>query len=191
MTLRRPRHALGLSGTMDVRRSFSPDTDDVDVEVSSVTQHFLHDAVRRAPPWARPTRPEDDLGTPLTAGESDERRGGVVVDDLLELAFELLDEFASDGRVGGDVTDLIGLHDVHGEEFGARPRRDPRGAAQEVRVGRGAGDPDDQALAGLPGLSDGVIVEVALQRVLDPVGQPQQRQLAKRAEVAHAKVVRQ
>ena len=36
-----------------------------------------------------------------------------------------------------------------------------------------------------------MVVEVALERVLDPIGQPQQRQLTKRTEIADAKVVRQ
>jgi hypothetical protein len=106
---------------MDVRRTFSSHRDDVDVEISSVTQYLFHDAVRRSPEWTWPTRAQDDLSSALTASEGHEGRRGIVIDDLLELAFELFDELTRFGRVRGNVTDLVGLHDVHGEELGASP----------------------------------------------------------------------
>ena len=130
-----PGHTFGLTSAMDVRRSLAADRDDVHVEVARVTQHLLDDAVRRTPEGPRSTRAEDDLGSAFTAGERHERRRGVVVDDLLKLAFELLDEFARFGRVGGDVTDLVGLDDVHREEFGSGPstRSAPHGAGGRRR----------------------------------------------------------
>ena len=116
---------------MDVRRSLAADRDDVDVEVAGVAQHLLDDTVRRAPERAGSTRAEHDLRSALTSRKRDERRRGVVVDDFLKLAFELVDEFARVGRVGGDVTNLVGLDDVHGEQFGPGSRGDASGAAKE------------------------------------------------------------
>ena len=49
-----------------------------------------------------------------------------------------------------------------------------------------AGDGDDDALAGLPGVGDLVVGAVLGQRGVDLVGEPQQRQLAQRGEVAAA-----
>ena len=54
--------------------------------------------------------------------------------------------------------DRARVDDVHGEELGAGARGDARRAAQQGLVGVGAGDRDDEALAGLPGLGDVVVV---------------------------------
>ena len=57
-----------------------------------------------------------------------------------------------------------------------------------VAAGR-AGDRDDDPLAGLPRPVDAVGLAVLLERLVDPVGDPQQRELAQRAEVARPEVV--
>ncbi len=53
------------------------------------------------------------------------------------------------------------------------------------------GERDDDAFAGGPGRRDAVRRAVALERLVDTVGQPQQRQLAQGREVARAEVVRE
>ena len=52
-----------------------------------------------------------------------------------------------------------------------------------------AGEGDDDPLAGLPRPGDAVAIAVVLQRVVDAVGDPQQRQLAQRRQVAGPEVV--
>ncbi len=54
-----------------------------------------------------------------------------------------------------------------------------------------AGDGDDDAFAGLPGVGDLVVGAVLGQRGVDLVGQPQQREFAQRGQVAPAEVVGQ
>ena len=67
--------------------------------------------------------------------------------------------------------------------------RDPRGAADEpLAVGR-AGERDEDALARLPGLLDPVPLAVLGEALVDPVGEPEQRELAQRGEVARPEVV--
>ena len=88
-----PGHALGLSSTMHVRWALSAHGDDVDVEVARVANTFSTTpfaGARRASADSHPGR----SGFPFTASKGHERGRGVVVDDLLELALELLDEFA-------------------------------------------------------------------------------------------------
>ena len=67
--------------------------------------------------------------------------------------------------------------------------RDAR-AHQRLRL-RAAGHRDHDALAGLPGGGDVLVGAVLRQRGVDLVGQPQQRQLAQRGQVAGAEVVGQ
>ena len=59
-------------------------------------------------------------------------------------------------------------------------RRSPSGAP---------GERDDDPLARLPGPVDAVALAVLLQRLVDAVGDPEQRELAQRAEVAGPEVV--
>ena len=65
-------------------------------------------------------------------------------------------------------------------------RRDPGCAAHQGLRLRAAGEGDDDTFAGLPGVGDLVLGAVLLERLVDLVGQPQQRQLAQRGEVADA-----
>ena len=74
--------------------------------------------------------------------------------------------------------------DVHHHQFGARLRRDARCPAhQSLRFGA-TGDGHDDTLACLPGGGDLLLGAVLLQRRVDLVGQPQQRKLTQRGQVA-------
>ena len=88
--------------------------------------------------------------------------------------------------------EAVGPGDVHGEQVAAAgPGGDPRRAADE-RLALGAtGERDDHPLPGLPGAGDVVLLAVLLEGVVDPVGGPEQRQLAQGVEVAGPEVVRQ
>ena len=91
----------------------------------------------------------------------------------------------------GDARQAVAAHDVHDHQLGAGLRCDARCPAhQGFRLGA-AGDRDDDALAGLPGVGDLVVFAVLLQRRVDLVGQPQQGELAQCRQVALAEVVGQ
>ena len=79
--------------------------------------------------------------------------------------------------------------DVHAEQLAADAARDARGAPDDEVVAGGAGQRHDDPLPGLPHLVDAVGLEVRLELVLDPVRDPQQRQLAQRGQVARSEVV--
>ena len=86
----------------------------------------------------------------------------------------------------------VGGDDVHGEQLGAGGALGQPGAAPDQRLALGAaGDRDDDPLLGRPRLLDPVRAAVVVELVVDPVGQPQQRQLAQRGEVADPEVRRE
>ena len=58
------------------------------------------------------------------------------------------------------------------------------GAADDVVATRRAGDRDHDTLACLPRAGDAVRLAVLLERLVDAIGDPHQRELAQRAEVA-------
>ena len=90
------------------------------------------------------------------------------------------------GRPAGEA--VLRAH-VDGDQVALRPRRHPRGAAHEALAVRGARQRDDDTLARLPGPVDAVALAVVLQRVVDAIGDPEERELAQRAEVSRAEVV--
>ena len=79
--------------------------------------------------------------------------------------------------------------DVHAEQLAVGPLGDAGGPPDEVVAAGRAGEGHDHPLAGLPRLGDAVALAVLLEGVVDPVGHPQQRQLAEGAEVAGPEVV--
>ena len=67
--------------------------------------------------------------------------------------------------------------------------RHARGAPDQHVTAGSAGQRDDDPLAGLPAPLDPVVLQVLLQVLLDPVGDPEQGDLAQRGQVARAEVV--
>ena len=123
--------------------------------------------------------------------EREERLGDVVADDLVVGAAERLHQLPLPGQVGRvGAGEPVGLGDVHGEQVaagdpGGDPRRPPD---QRVALGA-AGERDDDPFPRLPGGGDVVLVPVALQSLVDLVGQPEQREFAQRGQVPGAEVV--
>ncbi len=78
---------------------------------------------------------------------------------------------------------------MDGEQIAFRPRRHARGAAHEAVAVGGARERDDDPLARLPGPVDPVPLAVVLERVVDAVGDPEERELAQGTEVPGAEVV--
>ena len=85
----------------------------------------------------------------------------------------------------------VGRPHVDAEQLTAGAHRHAGRAPQHVLAARRAGDRDDHPLAGLPGPGDAVQLAVLLERLVDPVGHPHQRELAEGAEVPVPEVVGQ
>ena len=135
---------------------------------------------------------DDDLGGVDAAGEVEDRLGDVVADDVVEGAAELLDQLAlaRQGRRVG-VGEPVGREHVH-----ARAARRRRRGRRSGRRGGAAVSPSGPPVSATTTRSRvGQVAAmpcsraVALEGLVDPVGQPQQRQLAQGGEVADAEVV--
>ena len=153
-----------------------------------------HRAAEQLLPARAVARAEHDLRGVLRPGQLDEGGGDVVARDLAVLAAELLEQLALLGHHSPptarrpDVRPGVG-DDVDADQLALGPLGDAGGPADQV-VGAGrAGEGDDDPLAGLPRAGDAVALAVVLQRVVDAVGDPQQRQLAQRRQVAGPEVV--
>jgi hypothetical protein len=85
----------------------------------------------------------------------------------------------------------VTARDVDGVQFptGA-PARDPRGPPHQRGPLGPAREGHDDPFAGGPRRLDPLLGPVAFQPLVDPVGQPEQRELAQRGEVPRAEVVR-
>ncbi len=96
-------------------------------------------------------------------------------DDVVDGAAEFADELALRGeRSVVRLREAVVDGDMDADEFATDAARHARRAPDE-RVATGdAGEPDDHPLAGLPRFGDAVGVEVAGERFLDAVGDPQQ-----------------
>ncbi len=164
------------------------------VDRSRQPDHAVDDrATEQFPPARTGSRAEDDLGGVLGSREVDQRPRDVVAVDAPVFAPELLDEPALGGHprhrrlVAGRQA---GVRDhVHADQLALGPLGDAGCPAHEViRVGR-TGQGDDDPLAGLPRPGDAMTVAVLVQGVVDPVGDPQQRQFTQRRQVARPEVV--
>ena len=78
---------------------------------------------------------------------------------------------------------------VDAQQFALRPARHARGPAHEVLTARRARERDDDPLSRLPRGGDAVVLHVLLEALVDLVGDPEQRELAQRREVAGPEVV--
>lgn len=136
---------------------------------------------------------EHDLGGVDTPGEREECRGYVVADDVVERTAEVLDEGALSGEfLGRRGGQSVTAGDVDGEDLAAGALGGHPGRAADERTALGsAGEPYDDAFASLPGGADVVFAAVLLEVLVDPVGDPEQGELAQSGEVARAEVVGQ
>ncbi len=165
--------------------------DHVDVEGGGQPDDVVDD---RSPRQLRPpgaaARAQDELGGPLRLGEVDERGGDVSAGDPVVRAPELEEQgrvFLQQGRGGFGKSVVIA--DVDPEEVALRAGGHAGGPPDELLPARRAGEGDHHPFPGFPRADDPVRRHVALQRVLDPVGDPEQRQLAQGGQVADAEVV--
>ncbi len=114
----------------------------------------------------------------------------VCPDDLAVRPTQLFDELALPvEHLGGSARQAVLRTHVDGQQVTLRAGRHAGRAAHEALAVRGAGQGDHNSLARLPGPVDPVALAVVLQRVVDAIGDPEERELAQRAEVPRAEVV--
>ncbi len=90
--------------------------------------------------------------------------------------------------LAGEPVDVAHM-DTH--QLGVAASGHAGGPADQPITAERAGQRDDDPLAGLPRLGDPMTLPVLLEAFVDPIGDPQQRQLSERREVADAEVVGQ
>ena len=150
-----------------------------------------HRAARQLAPARPAARAEHDLRRVQRPRRVDERLADVGADDLAvacRRARSTSLRCRSSSAAEGAASPSCGTH-VHGDEVAFARCGHARGAADEpLAVGR-ARERDDDPLARLPRLVDAVPLPVVVERLVDAVGDPEQRELAQRAEVAGAEVV--
>ena len=136
---------------------------------------------------------DDQLRGVGGARELDQRGRHVLADHLVVAAAEAFDEQPLVGQhLGVRGEQPVGGRDVHGGELpAAAARGDARPAAQQRLALLAAGQRDHDAFAGFPARGDPVFGPVLFQRRVDLVGQPEQRDLAQRGQVAEPEVVGQ
>ncbi len=168
--------------------------DEVDVDVAGVVGHRRGDARSQGlSDAAAPADADDDLGGVDPAGVVEDGVGDVVPRHLVELGPEVSRETAQARELGrvGRGEPVRGAH-VAGDEVSAgRAGGDPGAPPQEGLAARASGQGDDDALAGRPGVVDALVGAVALEGLVDAVGEPQQGDLTQGREVADPEVVGQ
>ena len=152
--------------------------DHVDVDLFRVLDHRCADSLVEDPGPPRPPRSADhELRRVHLAGEVQQCGGHVVADNRVHRRTQTGGEFTDLAHLRcGDTGQPVAAHHVHDHQLGAGLRRDPEGAPhQRLRFGT-TGDSHYYPLAGLPGGGDLVIFAVFVQRRVDLVGEPQQRE---------------
>ncbi len=165
----------------------------VHVDLPRLLDHRCADAlVEDSRPPRPPGRADHQLGGVLVAGEIQQRGWHVVADHGVQGGAEADGQLAHLAHLRrGDAGQPVAANDMHHHQFGAGLRCDARCPAHQRFRLCAAGDRDDDPLARLPGVGDLVLFAVLLQRGVDLVGQPQQREFAQRRQVPAPEVVGQ
>ena len=137
--------------------------------------------------------PEHELGGFGAAGELEQRGRDVVAEDLVVTAAHALDEGALAGQLlGARSGQAVAAGDVDGEQVRVLgPGGDAGRAAQQRVALPSAAEGHHDAFPGLPRHRDVMVGAVAVELLVDLVGQPDERDLAQGGEVADPEVVGQ
>ena len=87
--------------------------------------------------------------------------------------------------------ETFGIPDVHADELGVRARRHAGAAPDEAVPARRTRQRHDDPFTRFPRVRDGMAFAVLLERIVDPVGDPQEGELAEGAEIADPEVAAQ
>ncbi|CNZ13034.1 Uncharacterised protein [Mycobacterium tuberculosis] len=148
--------------------------------------------VKQACPSRSPRCADDELRGVHLAGEVQQRGGHVVADHGVHGRTEACRQLADPAQLRrGHPRQAVATDNVNHHQLGAGLRRDPRCPSHQRLRLRAAGHGDDDAFPRLPRGGDLFVCAVLLQGRINLVGQPQQRDLAQRGQIARAEVVRQ
>ena len=166
--------------------------DDVDVDRDTrVADHPAdHGSACEPLPTRASRRAHDDLGRVQRAGGVEQRLPDVAAGDFVVGAAELGHELALLGeqRRGRRGEPVLRDH-VHRDQVALRALRDAGGATDQALAVARAGEGDEDALTRLPRLLDSVPATVFGEALVDAVGEPGERKLAQRGQVAGPEVV--
>ncbi len=142
---------------------------------------------------AVPRGTDNDLRSVDAASEIQYGAGDVVADDEVEASTQALHEQPLALDLAGRRTDRsVRPDDVHRDQIAiCDPTGDPGSAADQQRSLGAPGQCHHHPLPGHPGAGDAVFPAVPFETLVDPIGHPEQRQLAQRRQVALAEVVAQ
>ena len=163
---------------------------DVDGDARLPDHAADHRAAREPLPAGAPRGAHHDLGRVERAGGVEERLADFGTGDLVIGAAELCHKLAllCEQRRRRSCEPVLRDY-VDGDEISFRALRDAGGAAYEPLAVAGAGEGDEHALARLPRLLDPVPAPVLGEALVDPIGEPGERELAQRGQVAGPEVV--
>ena len=163
---------------------------DVDVVAGGANHGVDHGAAGELPPARASRRAEHDLGRVDAARRDDERLRDLLALDLAEAAAETLHERPlTVERAGGAGGEAVLRADVHGDQVALHALGHAPRTPYEAIVVLGAREGDDDALARLPRPLDPLIPSIRVERLLDAVGHPEERELSEGPEVPDAEVV--
>ena len=164
----------------------------MDVDWTGASHDSVDDGtVQQLVPARSGACPEHDLRRVLGPRQLDQRTGDVARHDLAVFATQLVEQAPLRGHVDcGSVARQAAVgYDVHADQVALGALGDARRPAQQVVGIRRPGQRDDDPLAGLPRSRDPVAGAVVGELVVDAIGDPEQRQLTQRGQVAGAEVV--
>ena len=134
--------------------------------------------------------PHHQLGGVLRPGHLDQRRRHVGADHLDEPPPQVVEQGAVlDQPLRPGAGQAVVGSDVHADQLGLGPHGHAGRPPDEDGAAAGAGERDHHPLLGLPRPGDVVALAVVVELLVDPVGHPQQGELAQGGEVAGAEVV--
>ena len=165
----------------------------MDVDLPRLLDHRRADALVEDARPPRPSRGADhQLGGVHLAGEIQQGAWHVVADHGVHGGTEADGQLAHLAHLRcGDARKPVAANDMHNHQFGAGLRRDAGCPAHQGFRLRTTGDRDDDAFARLPGVGDLVVGAILVERGVDLVGEPEQRNFAQRGEVPAPEVIGQ
>ncbi len=130
------------------------------------------------------------LGSVLCLGHPDQSRGHIGADHFDVPTAQIVEQGAIlHQTLGSGAGQVVVCAHMHADEFGLRPHGHAGRTPDQHSAAARAGERDHHPLFGLPRSSDVVALAIVGKLLVDPIGHPQESQLAERSEVAGSKIV--